>query len=294
LSAIGKVLVILWVFQAQSAWACASCGSGGEDPLILYPNEKFKIYQGISSSWNFRNIDADGVESSAGALQRKDVLSLFAGIGFGTRSFVSFGLPILQNSSSESTVTGMGDLGVSGRYSLLMQSLAEPWMPQVQLIIGAKAGNAVSIHDTERSKDLLDVRGSGFDEIRAGVDLWHAMTNWKLGFAQVQVYSFPEKFSGVSYEPGMTSKSVATLGYGFGNAARIATGVLREHKEQLTVAGVEVSGSSQLSHRYFVNADLMLDALTSMRIGFSDRASVFASYNSFSARQVNAALMRAF
>ncbi len=294
MKSLWKICAVWLILRTTVAAACASCGSGGEDPLILYPNEKFKIYQGISSSWDFRNIDADGAESSAGALQRKSAVSLFAGIGLGPRSFVSFGLPVMRSSSDQESFTGIGDPGVSGRYTIIMQNLAEPLLPQIQLILGYKAAFAASTFDSKRSRDLLDAQGSGFDEVRAGVDFWHAMSKWKIGFAQVLVHSLPREFEQGRYAPGLTHKSVASFGYGIGGALRVGVGVLRDFKKEMVVDGATMAGTAQLSHKLFTNADIMLDALTSMRIGYSDHLAMVESYNSFAARQVNVALMRAF
>ena len=56
-------VMMLLSFISTKALACASCGSGGDDPLILYPWEDFKIYAGFARSEGFTLLDAAGRES---------------------------------------------------------------------------------------------------------------------------------------------------------------------------------------------------------------------------------------
>ena len=124
------------------AYSCASCGSGGEDPLILYPNESDKILVGAARTAGLRNIDKNGSEATAGGPTERHAFTLAYGHSFSMRSFATLTLPMLRNAREGTAKTAMGDPSFATRYTLHMASLTNPWVPQVQILAGFKPGLA--------------------------------------------------------------------------------------------------------------------------------------------------------
>src|SRR5690606_23275964 len=104
---------------STAAHACSSCGSGGADPLILYPNERWKIYTAFTRQGDFHNVSPKGkVTTNYGPTEKKS-LTLSGGMLLTSRSFVTLTIPIAQNSRAGSTKTGVSDASLFARYTVI-------------------------------------------------------------------------------------------------------------------------------------------------------------------------------
>ena len=254
------------------AYSCASCGSGGEDPLILYPNESDKILVGAARTAGLRNIDKNGSEATAGGPTERHAFTLAYGHSFSMRSFATLTLPMLRNAREGTAKTAMGDPSFATRYTLHMASLTNPWVPQVQILAGFKPGLARSIQETQDPKGLLDVFGTGFSEMRAGLDFWLAQFDQKVGMAQTFSLPLPSKFDGTTYTPGISSRSTFTLGYQWMHDAKILVGINREHRGELRAAGAAIPNSDQLNYSLFTTQDWLPDENSMIRLTLSQQA----------------------
>lgn len=289
-----RLVLLVAVLAAPRAWACASCGSGGDDPLILYPNELTKAYLGFTRTSGFRNVDKDGELSAAGGPEAKDALVIAAGRTLTPRAFVTATLPVLRNVKDGASKSAAGDPSVGGRYAFVLQSLAQPWRPQVQGVLSYKHAQARSLRESEEMKTLLDVFGTGFHEIRTGIDVWYGMTAVKAGVAHGATFYRATDFEGLRYAPGPSQRTTLATGYGWTSSAKTLIGANRERKDGLSVDGARLPDSDQLSHGVFVTQDLMVDPSSSVRLTLSRAAAFGVNKNTARSSGVTMAYARAF
>lgn len=278
-------------FTASSALGCASCGSGGDDPMILYPNERNKLYFGLSRSSNFQNVDSDGTLSTAGGPEVKEAATLSYGHGFTPRSFATITLPFIRNVLDDSTETSPGDPSVAGRYTVVMQSIAEPLLPQVQVVAGYKHAQATSIHDTQELKTQIDVFGTGFSEAKAGVDVWYGQGDVKLGAAHTIIAPQERSFDDVSYQPGIGHRSTLSVGYSVG-VLKGTIGANRERRGPLRVDGVEQDSSKQLNNSAFVTTEWMATPMDVVRMTVARQAAFGQNQSTARSNSLSIAYMR--
>lgn len=278
--------------RPSAAQACASCGSGGDDPMILYPNEKQKFYFGLGRTSGFRNVDGDGTVSTAGGPTVKETATFSYGYGFSPRSFATLTIPFARNELEGDSRTSMGDPSVATRYTVVMQSIAEPWLPQVQAVAGYKQSQATSIHDSEELKTQIDVFGTGFSEAKAGVDVWYGQSDLKVGFAHAFVFPQERSFDGLKYQPGLGQRSTASVGYGFAHA-KATIGANQEVRRRMRVDGEEQVDSDQLNHSAFLTLEVMPSPLDTIRISGGRQAAFGANKSTARSNALTAAYMKA-
>ena len=165
-------LVLVFVFASHRAVACASCGSGSSDPLVLYPNESVKYYLGLSDQSGYRTIDTSGDLRRSNGPDHKMALTLATGLRLTQRSFTTFTLPYLLNKAGSDSQSHVGDPRVSYRYTLVPLNFSDPLIPQIQFIVGLKKSVTRSMAETEDGK-MLDVFGNGSDEAKFGLDIFY-------------------------------------------------------------------------------------------------------------------------
>lgn len=281
-------------FYFANANACASCGSGGDDPLILYPNEWLKVYLGVSHQSNFKNVDSNGDFRTAGGPTSKQSLAVAGGYSFSPRSFATVTVPLQRNTRDDKSRMSVGDPSIAGRYSVLMQSFDEPYVPQVQLLLGYKFSQSRSIHESKDLKTLLDVFGNGFSEARTGVDVWFGVTPLKVGFAQTFSMPIAKTYDGVIYQPGIIYRSTFSLGYLWFDEWKVTGGINREFRDSLKASGEIVPESKQLNHSLFLTTDWMFLPNNNLRLSFSQQAAAFDNYNTSRATSLSLACMHSF
>lgn len=279
---------------SQNVWACASCGSGGDDPMILYPSERWKAYVGFSRTGDFESLDSGGeVTAEYGPLTRNtSVVSL--GHSFTPQWFATVSAPYIVNKREEYERSGWGDPLLSTRYTVLPQNISDEWIPQVQLMASYRPGDAPSAYDYEDTA-RLDVRGTGFPEARAGVDVWQGLFNWKGGLAQSVSYPIGTRDTEFgSMRPGVTYRSTVTAGYGWGDSVRVMGGLNRDYITAKHRDGAKIDDSETLSHGTFLTADAKVERLSMVRLTLSRAANVFQNRNVSRSETVTLAVMRSF
>ena len=285
-------LFVLLFCLSSGAYACASCGSGGDDPLILYPNERLKIFSGVSNTNNFENIDPDGSASNAGGPKTKQTLTSAIGYGISPRAFATLSLPVVRNVLGPSSRHAIGDPSLAGRYSVFLQSIDEPLLPQVQLVYGYKHAQAKSLRDSNELKTLIDVFGSGFSEAKFGLDVWLGITKLKPGLSQQFSIPMKKKFAGVTFEPGLISKTTLSLGYNVFEHWKATLGVVRDLRAPLKVDGVAQKNSEQLNHSVFATSDYRITEAGTIRVAVSRLAALAENHNTIKSDTFNLAYMQ--
>lgn len=277
---------------ARLAWACASCGSGGDDPLILAPDETFKIYVAVSRTGDYQYLDNTGNRGFSLGPVAKDVFTVATGKSLGEYAFLTLTLPLVRNLGDGVDRWGLGDPLVAARFTVLPQTFVKPWEPQVQFLAAYKPGLAPSVTDSIDDQ-RLDVFGSGDGEARAGLDVWWGMANIKFGAAFTAALAFPRPWHEDLLQTGCRFRSTVTVGYGRDGVGRVVGGVLREDQLENRINGRSVPRSGHQQHALFLTGDATLTDADTVRVGFS-RAAAFWSDNSTQANAVILAYMRAW
>lgn len=238
----------------QTAHACASCGSGGDSPLILYPNEEWKFYLGTSFTGGYVNILPDGSHGTDNGPQLKDSVLFSFGHSFSPRFFLTFTDSYLQNRSHGRSQSSWGDPLVSARYTLIPQSIEDDRVPQIQAMVAYKYPATKALQEATDA-NYLDAFGNGVSEIKLGLDLWYGMSRLKGGIAHVVTFPSHAHFAqNLTVEPGVTQRSTLTLGlsHPFG---KILVGYNLEMLAPLRVNGDEVADSREVNHSLFTTLD---------------------------------------
>lgn len=288
------VALALFFVGSARAYACASCGSGGDDPLVLYPNEETKAYVGLSRATAFKNVGPGGEVVTAGGPATKDTTTVAVGRAISRRAFATVTLPYVRNARDGDSESGMGDPSVAARYTAVLPTLAEPALPQVQLVAGYKHAQAKSIHDTEDPRTLLDVFGTGFSEAKAGVDVWYGNYAAKAGVAVTALFPQERTFDGTRYQPGDGVRATASAGYGWTARAKTTVGANREQRRALRLDGEEQADSGQLVHSAFLTQDLMPGPLDDVKLTLSRQAAFGRNVNTARSTSVSLAYTRVF
>ncbi|MBM4252361.1 MAG: hypothetical protein FJ146_10355 [Deltaproteobacteria bacterium] len=286
---------LMWLAPvlSEAAFGCASCGSGGDDPLILYPNERDKTFLALGRTAGFRNINANGGLATAGGPLERENLTVAYGHSFSIRSFATVTVPTFRNVGEHDAVSGVGDPLVVTRYTLVMPDLTEPLVPQVQLIAGFKQSHARSVHDAQNTRDLLDVFGTGFSDARAGVDLWFGQYATKFGLAQTVAQPLSRSYDGIEYHPGLIARTTLTTGYQWTSMVKTLVGANREQTRELRVGDTTVSNSGQINHSIFVTQDYYPSTSQLVRFTLSQQAAFGVNKNTARSNTFTVAYMHA-
>lgn len=252
-AALLATCVVLTAATSQ-ALACASCGSGGDSPLILYPNESYKAYLGMTRQSGFETVYEDGkVGAESGPTQR---VTAVAAIGktFHPDFFATLTAPYVTNSRDGTSKSGVGDPLVSVHWTVLPASVLATNRPQIQVIGAYKRASGRSVLESE---DLygLDVFGSGYDEARLGTDVWWGNGSIKGGGAHVMSIPRAREIQGAKRSPGMGQRTTATLGYGWSDMGKVLVGLTRDARDAQEVDGEEIANSESRNHSVFLTGD---------------------------------------
>jgi len=286
------VLVALALGTASETLACASCGSGGDSPLVLYPNEPYKTYLGISQQSHFETVYADGTvaRDNAGPERRTTVLAAF-GASFSPDWFATLTVPYITNVRADRDQSGLGDVLAYVHWTVHPTSMLAPSLPQVQLFAGYKTGAARSVYDYEDDAQL-DAYGTGFPEARAGVDLWWGSTAFQYGLAEVASLPFAKSYSGASRTPGRETRTTATVGYSFGEKAKLRGGATLAARSQRMADKQRIQDSEELDHGLFLTGDWQASERNDVRLTYARSAAFGRNKNATRADTMTVAVMR--
>ncbi|MBP9707852.1 MAG: hypothetical protein KBD78_09410 [Oligoflexales bacterium] len=285
------IFYALLFFKVEVAQACSSCGSGGEDPLILNPSDIWRFYVGASQSNFDSNIGLDGRQVEIYGLQKRERYTLAIGRRLTAKSFFSIAIPYINNYGESSSMSGPGEPSLSYRYTLFQQNFLAPLLPQIQILAGYKPRTARSTYNAEDQREFLDAFGNGHRQVRAGIDVWSAMSALNYGFAYNYINSDRQKYFNESHKLGDEHQSNVTLGYTY-NTFRVLTGLVRIYKKSKIVDGVEIDRSESLTHNTFVTGSYQTNPLTELRLTWVNAGKFFDNYNTSKSQTVTAALMR--
>lgn len=283
-----SILVSLCQNEAR---ACASCGSGGDDPLILYPNDDVRIYLALSRATDFKTVDINGTEGTDAGPQFKDALTFAIGKSISPETFVTVTLPYLQNLKNGDSKKAIGDPIFAFRHSVLMQNIEALYLPQIQLALAYKYAHARAIQDAE-SPALLDVFGTGVSETKLGIDVFWGMSDLKGGFAHSFYLPSDRQFESIHVEPGIGQRSTLTLGYGIDGLGKTVFGINRETRGERRDDGKIIPRSSETNHSAFISVDATLTSLDMIRLTISKRAALLENKNTSRANSVTLAYLR--
>ncbi|NDE15418.1 hypothetical protein EBZ80_10860 [bacterium] len=266
----------LLAFGPGRAMACASCGSGGDDPLVLFPAESLKIYAGATVTPTLASTGPDGEILTSSGPDRRATTTVAAGVALSRRAFLTVSDAIVSNARGDASRSGPGDPVLSGRYTLVMPQLAQPLVPQVQLLGGYRPAIATSIHDATDA-NLLDVFGSGFDEWRAGFDVWFGMFPVKPGFALIMTESIPARHNDILLQPGRLYRAttsltgVAELPFLDGSTwpLKIAAGLTNDQRGPALQDGDSVPASRQSATGAFASADVGVSSSGNIKVSLA-------------------------
>lgn len=289
---VSMVACFSWGY-AHIASACASCGSGGDDPLILYPYEQWKVYSSVGVTQGFTPVDAEGIDGKEAAVEERTTTTVSMGGRLSLRSFVTVTIPHVINRRGDESVGGFGDAMLTGRYTVVQPDISRLWLPQVQLIGALKQGRATSVYDYQNPAKL-DVLGNGVTEGRLGLDIWQGMTAWKLGFAQTCTFPLESRQTSIGeYQQGASFRSTFTAGYGLKNGSKLIGGVNRTRKWATKLDGQELAQSDVVDWGYFVTGSWNIDPRTALRVTLANAAAFVGSYNTNRNQTYAIAMMRA-
>lgn len=292
--ALGQLVIVLITMISSEVYSCASCGSGGDDPLILYPSESRKYLLGISSVTAFRSADENGVvHADHGGVFRRTAMNFSYGQSFDTRSFFTIGLPVIVNQSIEHSATNLGDPLITTRYTVVPLNFAREYVPQVQLIAAYKFGFARSIYESV-DQEQLDVFGSGYHQARLGVDLWSGNTLIQYGFAQIVAYSFARNVDGHELKPGLESRTVVSAGYTKEHWGKVVAGLSRLYVAERYDSGQKVANSSIVNNSAFFTTDYFINPISTVRLTLARQAALFNNRNTSGSDIISVAYMRSF
>ena len=248
------MLAVLTATVGERAWACASCGSGGDSPLVLYPNEAVKAYVGVSRQAGFKTVTAEGRVGTDLGPETKDTVVAAFGASFLTDGFTTLTVPYVTNEREGRRSSGAGDPLLSINWTIVPASIAKPTMPQIQILTAYRRSAGKSV-ETSDDDNFLDVYGTGFDEARLGIDCWWGGAAIKAGFAVVATHPFPKTLAGAERAPGNGVRGTVTAGYGFHDVGKIIGGALVERDGERRDGDAAISGSSVATNMLFAGAD---------------------------------------
>jgi hypothetical protein len=288
------VLIFFGTADAAKVFACASCGSGGDDPMILYPWENWKVYGGFARTADFETMDASGRPGTETGPEARNTTLVSMGHTWNPRLFSTLSAPYIVNKRRDRQMSGWGDPILASRYTLIPQTMADEAIPQIQLLGSLRAGSATSVYETQ-DPNRLDVRGSGLPEVRAGIDVWQGMSDYKAGLAQTITVPIGVKITDVGEQkPGVGFRTTLTAGRGWGDTAKCIAGINREYVTSRQLNGQPIEDSDMVSHSIFVTADGKVERDTTVRVTWSKAAAVFENRNVSRNQSFTLAMMRAF
>jgi len=265
-------------FAPSTSLACASCGSGGDDPLILYPNQDWRFYLAASRSFGFKTVKSDGKLGEENAPTFKDAFTMAVGKAMTPTSFVTLTVPYLQNWKDGTYKRAYGDPIIATRWTLVTQDISDPRIPQVQWMASHRFAQARAQQEGTHP-NRLDVFGSGVPESKLGLDLFQGMTDFKMGAAFSLLFPGERQLGGQASYPGLGSRSMVTLGYGKTQLGKILLGITRDTRQNRKTNGVEVKGSRVIENGFFITTDAEITDSQMLRFTWSHKSSFWDSRN---------------
>lgn len=289
-------LAAFFICTDNVALACASCGSGGDEPMVLFPAETTKVYSGISWTPKQQSTGPDGSMLTSIGPDRRAGYTLAIGQSLNRRSFVVLSGGLVRNGYADRAESGFSDPVISGRWTVVLPNLAQPWIPQVQFLAGYRPALARSVQESE-DNNLLDVFGSGFHEIRGGVDVWFGMFPVKPGFALVMTQPLAERYRGILLRPGRLVRgtfSVTALAPTPGKTMKIAAGLTVDRRAASSLNGAVVENSTQSYNGLFLSTDVSILDSDVIKLAISSQGGLGERINAVTSNSLSVGWSRVF
>ncbi len=282
--------------RPHRAHACASCSSGTGDPLILYPNERFKIYIGGNYSLDRTMLHPDGTVGGGYGPKSQQSLILSAGAAINLRSFLTVTVPYVRNVADGEAAMGLGDPSLGMRYTLVQQHFDNPWVPQVQAVAGLRVGlGRAKVPGVALREDELDRFGQGSSEARLGFDVWWGIAPLKVGAASFLLYPFAmEQATGEMTQAGATWRALLSVGHDIGAWGRLLVAFVRDDQANLRVLDLGIiPGSGKTVYSVSASLDIEVTPTDAVRVS-AGRTALFASSNTTQDVNLSLAYMKAW
>lgn len=256
---------------AGRGWACASCGSGSDDPLILYPSQNWRFLLGLARTSGFRTVTSDGSLGRENAPASRETLTLAMGKSIRPDAFATFTLPLLRNQGHGKARRGTGDPSLALRWTLVPQDVTLWWVPQVQFMLSHRFVLGRPIQEATDA-NRLDVFGQGFPETRIGIDVFHGMSAVKMGFAHALLFPGERTYAGSALAPGLGVRTTLTVGYGQTNLGKILVGIVHETRSERRQGGEVIEDSGTIENSVFLTVDAEFGVADMLRASFVRRS----------------------
>jgi len=286
------MLLASLLMAGRQAWACSSCGSGGADPVILNPYENHKLYLGLSLQSGFQDVDQHGNRRKSYGPKQKQSVDIAFAQRLLPRMFMSAVANFGRNVHGSQSEVQNGDMTLNARVNLVQPNIAEPLIPQVQMMVGHRRAIARSIYD-QRREFGLDVFGAGYDETYVGTDVWYGMSTIMVGGSLI--FGFPESATtdAGSVNPGKMQRWIGTLGGLIREEVKLIGGVIQEQRGGFQLDGVDQPASDRMSHDLFATMETLYVEGSNYRLTFNRRSAFGENRNAVQANVVTLAWMRA-
>jgi hypothetical protein len=284
--------LLLLLVSNQKSFACASCGSSGDDPLVLFPNEVYKLLIQTSKGMEYSNIDEKGTLRTSGGTETKLQTTASFGASLSRKAFFTITKSFIENRRGDRKKSGFGDWSFSGRYSLTMLSIDDDWSPQIQWLYGYKHSTSQSTK-TSRDPYLLDVFGNGFSELKTGIDVWWGQWVVKPGLAFALVKPLSRSVAGTQYTPALVFRTTGSVSYLQPVNVKWVAGVTSEKKENVKVEGAGDLPRST-THSFFLTAETMVTDSDTIRLTYAETGTIGKNINTFSSKNVSVSYMHSF
>ena len=248
-----RVLVSILIFlgSVDPLFGCASCGSGGGEPLILYPNETIKSYFGLGFHSGFRNVNSSGDVRRSTGPEKKYSATFSVGYRASLNGFFTATVPYLINVKNNDERKRVGDPSLAYRYTLVPMNFTRPTIPQVQVLFGYKKSRGASMAENPTA---IDVFGNGSNEKRVGLDLWTGMAPIQTGLNLLRTYYDEFSANGMTHKLGVSDQVTASLGSIFGSY-KGSLGLIRKNRRPLTMNSVVISNSDQMQKDAYITIE---------------------------------------
>ncbi len=244
---LAGALAILWPRVAAAQACCAATAL--VSPARLQGGEQLGMGTRLRGRGILGTFTANGRYESSAPGDVDLAEDLFAVARVGLNAQVAFFVPIVQARRSipgtASWGGGIGDLGVSGRYTVLLPG-EHPILPGIALQIGASIPTGRSVAQADDPL-AADATGTGTFEGTVGFDLQQIAGSWFVGFDAWIAQRVPHATGSVqqSFSPRFTG----VLSAGHVLASQISTGLFLTGQNQGPsrdrTDGKIIDGSSQ-------------------------------------------------
>ena len=263
--------LVTFFIYTRPVYSCASCGSGGDSPLVLFPGENKKVYLGVTNSEIGDYYDKDGNKANYFGLTNKKTITAAFAYRIVDSLYTTVTLNAQQNTEQLGEAVGFSDPLLSVYYVALNQNFLEPFRPQLSLIAQYKPSTAKTFEDIDwELESNKDVFSDGLNEFRLGFDSWFFTNNFLYGLALKGSYFSPTKTKSGSFQRKPGYKTIATGGYAFGNVSKLIGGYTYSVKGSMIRNKKLVEDSQMYDQSLFLSWYQKIDIQNLIRLTYSE------------------------